>query len=70
MDHGDVTTIWAPADILKMLGSKVKWKHLGYTPKFQEKIEFARKNLIKDKKPWPHADSVFIHNDIIYVYMR
>ncbi len=70
MDVGDITDVWCPADVMKLLGSKVQWKYYVYTPNFNEKISYARKHLIKGRYRWPHKDSVFIHGDIVYVYIN
>lgn len=70
MDFGDITAKWSPADIMRLLGSKVKWKYYGYTPGFRKKIKYAREHLIENRKLWPHSSSVFIHDDTIYVYMQ
>ncbi|GAA6213150.1 hypothetical protein NBRC116602_28910 [Hyphomicrobiales bacterium 4NK60-0047b] len=70
MDFGDITARWSPADIMKLLGSKVKWKYYGYTPGFREKIKYAREHLVENRKVWPHSSSVFVESDIIYVYIN
>ncbi len=70
MDTGDITDVWCPADIMKLLGSKVKWKNYGYTPDFNKKIQYARKNLLDGRNKWPHKDSVFVHEQSIYVYIK
>ena len=70
MDHGEITDIWAPAEVMRLLGSKVKFKYYGYVPQFKEKIKDAIKNTISKRKEWPSMDSVFIHGDSIFVIME
>ena len=63
----ELSPIWGPGDIFNYLGSKVKLQ--GYmNQSFQEDLEIAKK-LVADKKPWPSQDSVFIHEDMIVIYI-
>lgn len=63
----ELSPIWGPGDIFNYLGSKIILE--GYWNRsFREDMELA-KELVKDRNPWPADDSVFIHEDMIIVYM-
>lgn len=71
MDSANITDAWMDEDVLILLGSKIDFKfQYTFDPKFQDKQVYARQNLLKGRKPWPHKDSVFLEGDTIYVYMR
>jgi hypothetical protein len=69
MDSGSITNIWTPSSVMRLLGSKVKWKYQ-YNPNFKNNLIHARKHLLKNRKPWPHKESVFIVEDKIYIYIN
>ena len=69
MDWGEITDIWVDEAVFEMLGSSVKFKK-AFDAKHAEKAEHAKTNLLKGRKPWPDASSVFISDQTIYVYMR
>jgi hypothetical protein len=64
---GELSPIWGPGDIFNYLGSKVKLQ--GYmNSDFIKDLSVARE-LVKSHTPWPAQDSVFIHGDMIIVYL-
>lgn len=64
---GELSPNWGPGDIFNYLGSKIKLQ--GYmNPNFQEDKAVAKK-LVKSRRPWPADDSVFIHEDMIIIYL-
>jgi hypothetical protein len=70
MDNGEFSALWTPASAMSLLGSRIKWKGVGYMPNFDEMIAEAKDLAEKQgRKPWPHPSSVFMHNDWIIVYM-
>jgi hypothetical protein len=75
MDSGFVSARFAAGSVMELLGASFSLKfglNLAYfNPNFVEDEKNARL-LIKqsNRKPWPHASSVFIHDDKIIVYMR
>jgi hypothetical protein len=70
MDWGEITDVWVDEAVFKMLGSSVRFKPDLDAQDAAKKSEYARKNLLNGRKPWPDASSVFIINHTVYVYMR
>ncbi|MCK5746388.1 MAG: glucosyltransferase domain-containing protein [Oricola sp.] len=71
MDGGEVTDRWADEQVFIMLGSKIDFLYKGPSdPDFMSKAETARATLLAGRKPWPHASSVFIEGQTIYIYMN
>jgi hypothetical protein len=69
MDLGEITDAWVDEAVFEMLGSSVRFRQ-GFDARQVEKVEYARKNLLKGRKPWPDSSSVFITNHTVYVYMQ
>ena len=70
MDHGEITDRWSDEQIMILLGSKIKFRNRGFDPNFLKKMDDFRKKYAGEKQKWPHQDSVFIEEDVIYVYME
>jgi hypothetical protein len=63
----ELSPAWAPGDIFNYLGSQIKIQG-NMNVSINEDIAVARE-LVKNRKPWPAPDSVFIHGDMIIVYL-
>lgn len=64
----ELSPVWGPGDIFNYLGSKIKLQ--GYMNNdFAEDMAVARK-LVGDIEPWPSQESVFIHEDMIILYLQ
>lgn len=70
MDHGEIADRWADEQMMILLGSSIKFKITGFDPEFSEKMSDFRARYGASTPKWPHADSVFIEGDTIYVYMH
>ncbi len=70
MDNGEITDRWTDEEVFVLLGSKINFKFRGTDPNFIEKVNSARATTLKDRMPWPHASSVFIEDETIYVYVN
>jgi hypothetical protein len=70
MDIGEISDRWVDEDVFRLLGSSVKFASLGTDSKFTAKIKRIQDELLKDRRPWPAPESVFINGDEIIVFMR
>ncbi|MEL7444446.1 MAG: glucosyltransferase domain-containing protein [Pseudomonadota bacterium] len=69
MDNGEITDRWADEDVMILLGSKIQFRHRQFDAEFLTKVD-ELKPILSKRQPWPHADSVFVFEDKIVVYMQ
>ena len=70
MDDARITSASADENVFILLGSKIQFQNTGSDGKFREKMLDARRNLLKDRKPWPHDSSIFVSNDKLIIYLQ
>jgi hypothetical protein len=69
MDTGFIPDKYTSHSVFQLLGSMVKLKFNDYQSGYKGE-SYARENLLKGRKPYPHESSVFLVGDTIYVYLK
>jgi hypothetical protein len=66
MDTGFITAHWIPHEVFNYLGSRVQLAHDDFPS--LKRLEFAKRYLLKDRKPYPAESSIFLFGDTIFLY--